>query len=269
MINGGGDGNNDIITSWNQVEKSHMYDFAGEYTVTISGVIIGWSFLTSSVSNTKIIRVNRWGVLQIGSFGGAFFGCINLDLSTVSDVLNLNGVTTLANTFRNCTSLTTINNINLWNTSLIQSTQLMFWNATNFDDNISDWDMSQLLNATSMFFNASSFNNGGDSGINGWDVSSLMVMSNMFRNAIAFEQPINNWNISNVTAAPYFMFGKSTSDYPASQLSNIFSSWSLLSVEPNVTIHFGTINYTSTGVAGRGILTNLTNNWNILSGPQI
>jgi surface protein len=264
-----GDGNSDIITSWNQVEKSHMYDFAGEYTVTISGVIIGWSFATSSLSKDKIISVNRWGVLQLNNNGGAFQSCTNLDLSTVSDVLNLNGVTTLANMFRNCTSLTTINNINLWNTSSIQATNLMFWGATNFDGNLSDWNMGQVLNATNMFQNASSFNNGGDSGINDWDVSNLQIATGMFRNAFAFEQPINNWSVINLTTASFFMVGKTTANYPASQLDDIFNSWSLLSVQPNVSINFGLIEYTSAGVAGRGILTNLTNNWSISSGPQI
>ena len=264
-----GDGNSDIITSWNQFEKIHMYDFAGEYTVTISGVIIGWSFATSSVSKDKIISVNRWGVLQLNNNGGAFQSCTNLDLSTVSDVLNLNGVTTLGNTFRNCTTLTTINNINLWDTSLIQLTNLMFWGATNFDDNLSNWDMSQVTNATNMFYNASSFNNGGDSGINTWDVSNLQIATGMFRNAISFEQPINNWSVINLTTAPFFMVGKSTANYPASQLDDIFNSWSFGFVQPNVSINFGTINYTSAGVAGRGILTNLTNNWNISDGGQI
>jgi hypothetical protein len=264
-----GDGNSDIITIWNQVEKSHMYDFAGEYTVTISGVINGWSFATSSLSKDKIISVNRWGVLQIGSNGGAFQSCTNLDLSTVTDVLNLNGVITLANTFRNCTSLTTINNIDLWDTSTIQTTNLMFWGVTNFDGNLSNWDTSQLVNTTNMFLNATSFNNGGDSGINDWDVSALQNATAMFRNAISFEQPINNWNVINLVTAPNFMLGKSTADYPASQLDDIFNSWSLLSVQPNVSINFGAINYTSAGVAGRGILSNLTNNWGISSGPQI
>ncbi len=246
-----------------------MYDFAGEYTVTISGVIIGWSFSTSSLSKDKIISVNRWGVLRLNNNGGAFQSCTNLDLSTVSDVLNLNGVTTLANMFRNCTSLTTINNINLWNTSLIQATNLMFWGATNFDDNLSNWDMSQVINTTNMFYNASSFNNGGDSGINNWDVSYLQNATGMFRNAFAFEQPINNWSIINLTTAPYFMVGKSTANYPASQLDDIFNSWSFGFVQPNVSINFGAINYTSAGVAGRGILTNLTNIWNISDGGQI
>jgi hypothetical protein len=145
----------------------------------------------------------------------------------------------------------------------------MFWGATNFDDNLSNWDMSQLINATNMFFNASSFNNGGDSGINNWDVSALQIATGMFRNAISFVQPINNWVVINLTTASFFMVGKSTANYPASQLDDIFNSWSFWSVQPNVSINFGLIEYTSAGVAGRGILTNLTNNWSISSGPQI
>jgi surface protein len=265
-----GDGNSDIITSWNQVEKDHLYLTSGDYTITISGTIIGWSFSTIPASKNNILSITKWGVLNLGnSSSGAFLGCSNLDLSTVTDTLNLNGVLTLATMFGNCTSLTTINNINLWDTSTIQTTNLMFWNANSFDDNISDWDISQVVNATNMFYNATSFNNGGDSGINNWDVSSLQNATGMFRNATSFEQPINNWNVINLTTAPQFMLGKSTANYPASQLDDIFNSWSLLSVQSNVSINFGTINYTSAGVAGRGVLTNLTNNWNISSGPQI
>jgi len=264
-----GDGNNDFITTWNAVEKTHMYDFAGDYTVTISGVINGWSFGTSTFSNNKIISINRWGVLNIGNVGSAFFNCTELDLSIVSDVINLNGVTNLASMFRGCTSLTTINNINLWNMSFVQNTTLMFWGTTNFDDNLSNWDVGQLVIAANMFSNAPSFNNGGDSGINNWDVSNLQNATGMFRNAISFEQPINNWVVINLLVAPNFMLGKSTANYPASQLDDIFNSWSFWTLKPNVQINFGTINYTSAGVAGRGVLTNLTNNWNISSGPQI
>jgi surface protein len=265
-----GDGNSDIITSWNQVEKNHLYLTSGDYTITISGTIIGWSFSTIPASKNSILSISKWGVLNVGnSSSGAFLGCGSLDLSTVTDTLNLNGVFTLATMFGNCTSLTTINNINLWDTSTIQTTNLMFWNANSFDDNISDWDISQVVNATNMFYNATSFNNGGDSGINNWDVSSLQNATGMFRNATSFEQPINNWNVIYLTTAPQFMLGKSTANYPASQLDDIFNSWSLLSVQSNVSINFGTINYTSAGVAGRGVLTNLTNNWNISSGPQI
>ena len=269
-----GDGYSNYITYYGQpLFTTHMYDLPGDYTVTISGVISGWSFssgISSAVSRERIISVLQWGVLDIGNEGGAFFGCVNLDLSSVSDTINLNNVYTLMNMFNGCILLTTINNINLWNTSTITNTTGAFYNATNFDNNISGWDMSSVDSATNMFYLANSFNNGGNSGINNWNVSNLQIASGMFRNAIAFQQPINNWNVSNLLNAVNFMRGKTTANYPASQLDDIFNSWSsLVYLQTFVNIHFGTINYTSAGVTGRGVLTNLTNNWSIVSGVQI
>lgn len=269
-----GDGYSNYITYFGQpLFTTHMYDFPGDYTVTISGVISGWSFASfggSAVSRERIISVLQWGVLDIGNEGGAFFGCVNLDLSSVSDTINLNNVNTLMNMFNGCILLTTINNINLWNTSTITNTNGTFYNSTNFDNNISGWDMSSVDSATNMFYLANSFNNGGNSGINNWNVSNLQLASGMFRNAIAFQQPINNWNVSNLSNAANFMRGKTTANYPASQLDDIFNSWSsLVYLQTFVNIHFGTINYTSAGVTGRGVLTNLTNNWSIVSGVQI
>jgi surface protein len=269
-----GDGFTNTITYWGQSETRHFYDNPGDYTVTISGIISGWSFastLTDSfASRPKFISVTRWGVLDIGNEGGAFFGCINLDLSSVSDTINLNNVATLTNMFSGCISLTTINNINSWNTSTINTTDRTFYNTTNFNDNISGWNMSNVYSAVNMFYQATSFNNGGNPGINNWNVGFLLDASGMFRRALAFQQPIKNWDVKNVTNGSNFMLNKSTANYPASQLDDIFNTWSTLTyLQPNVVFNFGTINYTSVGVPGRGVLTNLTNNWTIYSGAQI
>jgi len=269
-----GDGFTNTITYWAQFQTTHTYDDPGDYTVTISGVISGWSFVStlnnSITSRPKFISVTRWGVLDIGNEGGAFFGCINLDLSSVSDTINLNNVATLTNMFSGCISLTTINNINSWNTSTIDTTDRTFYNTTNFNDNISSWNMSSVYSASNMFYQATSFNNGGNPGINNWNVSSLQDAAGMFRRALAFQQPIKNWDVKNVTNGSNFMLNKSTANYPASQLDDIFNTWSTLTyLQPNVVFNFGTINYTSAGVTGRGVLTNLTNNWTIYSGAQI
>ena len=45
-----------------------------------------------------------------------------------------------------------------------------------------------------MFCNASSFNQP----LNNWDVSNVTDMSYMFEGATSFNQPLNNWNVSNV-----------------------------------------------------------------------
>ena len=47
-----------------------------------------------------------------------------------------------------------------------------------------------------MFYNAESFNQP----LNKWDVSNVTNMSLMFANAVSFNQPLNKWNVSNVTS---------------------------------------------------------------------
>ena len=59
---------------------------------------------------------------------------------------------------------------------------------------------------------------------------------------------------------------KSFTDYSASNLDAIYNSWSLLTVQPNITIDFGTIKYTLAGQAGKNILDFAPNNWTIVDG---
>jgi hypothetical protein len=88
----------------------------------------------------------------------------------------------------------------------------------------------------------------------------------MFRGAFVFNQNIGSWNISNVNDFGNFMFGKTNLNYSSANLDAIYNGWSLLSVQPNETINFGTIKYTLAGQAGRNILTGAPNNWTITDG---
>ena len=45
-----------------------------------------------------------------------------------------------------------------------------------------------------MFRNASSFNQP----LNDWNVSNVTIISYMFRDATSFNQPLNDWDVSNV-----------------------------------------------------------------------
>ena len=266
-----GDGSTSANTYGN---ITHTYTFSGDYTVTISGVVEGWTFglVEYETSRPKIISVTQWGpLIVLCSLGeGTFQECINLDLSSVSDILNLNGITSTATMFYGCTSLTTINNVGLWDMSTVTSTQAMFLNATNFDDDISDWQMSQVHIAQGMFDGATSFNNGGNPNINLWSFGNVQYATNMFNNAVSFQQPINYWDVSSLIQASNFMNGKSTANYPASQLDDIFNAWSVLGPQPNLIIGFGDINWTAAGGPGYITLTDpLGLNWTIYSGGPI
>jgi hypothetical protein len=57
-------------------------------------------------------------------------------------------------------------------------------------------------------------------------------------------------DVSSLTQSSNFMEGKSTDNYPESQLDNILNSWSssfFWSSNPNVFINFGDINWTFAG----------------------
>ena len=66
----------------------------------------------------------------------------------------------------------------------------------------------------SMFQGASTFNQP----IANWNVSNVTNMGSMFRGATTFNQPIGNWDVSNVTSM-YLMF------YVATAFNQDLSSW--------------------------------------------
>ena len=91
-------------------------------------------------------------------------------------------------------------------------------------------------------------------------------METMFGSSFAFNQPIGNWNVSNVTNFTNFMLNKTAANYSTTNLNSIYNNWSLLTLNPNLNINFGTIKYTSAGQAGKNILTGAPNNWTITDG---
>ena len=214
---GDGETSNNIYNN-----RIHTYVTPGDYTITITGTLIGWSFLVNPISRINIYEVLQWGCLRLGNSGWNFYQCNNLTLTNVSDVLNLSGTNNLKSLFNLCSSITTINNLNDWNVSDVTDMSNMFnfcnsfnqnistWDVSNvtnmssmfrftsFNQNISTWDVSNVTNMSSMFQN-SPFNNGGSPFISAWTTSNVTTMQNMFNNTPSFNQPIGSWNTYNVT----------------------------------------------------------------------
>ena len=84
---------------------------------------------------------------------------------------------------------------------------------------VPDFLPGNIINMHAMFFNASAFNQP----LNNWNVSSVTDMTTMFAKASAFNQPLNNWNVSNVTYMTS-MFAK------ASAFNQPLNNWDVSSV---------------------------------------
>lgn len=275
-----GDTTSNNITTWNDAALTHTFPSAGNYTIRITGTFEKWRF-NNSGDRLKMINVEAWGVLVISN-SDAFRGCSNMT-SSATDVLNF-GATDCSSSFRACSlfngqvdnwnvtgvtyleffflSCSAFNQpCNSWNVSSCISMRSMF-QSTPFNQPLNNWDTSACLSMDRMFAVASSFNQD----ISMWDVSSVQVMTSMFQSATAFNQDISAWDVSALTVATNFMFGKTAANYSASYLDAIYNTWSTLSLQPNVTIGFGSIKYTAAGSAGRLVLTSAPNNWTITDG---
>jgi surface protein len=275
----------DGSTSVNSVaNRFHIYATAGTYTVIIRGTCTGWDF-NAVGGSTYITSVVNWGQLQLGTdnAGYNFAYCPNLNLSSVQGILDLTGITNLDNLFDSCISLTTINNINSWNTSAITTMAYMFSECTSFNQALS-FNTSAVENMGSMFLNCSVFNSAlsfntssvldmgsmfeGCTAFNqplSFDTSSVEAMNRMFRDAPVFNQNIGTWNVANVLDFAGFMYGKTPATFSTTNLNAIYNGWSTQAVQSSLDITFGSAKYTAAATAGRLVLTG-TKLWTITDG---
>jgi hypothetical protein len=209
-----GDGN----TSANSyANRTHTYATANTYTVVIDGTCLGWNF-GITLSGGNITSVIHWGQLQLlnETSGGYFSECANLDLSLVSDVLDLTGITNLNTMFLFCTSLTNINRIGEWDTSAITNMNGMFQGCDQINFNIGTWDVGSVT-----------------------DFSDFMA--------------------------------DATPTFSTTNLDAIYNGWSYSGVVNDLSISFGTAEYTTAGgQAGKNILiSSVLYNWTIIDGGGI
>ena len=84
--------------------------------------------------------------------------------------------------------------LNEWDTRNVKTMRRMFWEATRFNQPLDKWDVSGVEDMSGMFYQAKSFNHP----LEGWNVGLVRDMSFMFAGAEAFNQPLNRWNVENV-----------------------------------------------------------------------
>jgi len=193
-----GDATSDVITTWNQVETTHTYASSGTYTITITGLCLGFSFAGLN-DRLKIIEISQWGdsIYYSDTFNnqnnGHYRGCSNLTILSL-DSPKWSTNRSCEGFFFQATNITGsgISNINLSG----QISLIGFFNTTNFNESINSWDVSSVVLFNSMFSSCPNFNQD----LNSWDVSSATSLLNMFNTATNFNGNISSWDVSNVVS---------------------------------------------------------------------
>lgn len=186
---------------------------------------------------SELIELSQWGDSKWNTnMAGGFYSCGNLKI-TATDVPNFTGVTDMSNMFESCYSITSIPNINQWDTSSVTNMSQMFSNAQSFNGDLSGWDTSAVTNMNQMFNYATKFN----SDISKWNTGKVTDMGYMFNNATAFNQDISNWNVASVNAF-YSMFngaGSFNQNLGTWQLKSYTSMYSMLDNSGMDCINYG------------------------------
>lgn len=209
-----GDGTTSEVTSWDDPDAAHTYATAGQYWVSITGVIEGFSFQGAYNSSgalapapqpqpdrLKLISVAQWGTLDLGNSGGYFKGAANVNF-TAADAPSLANTTEMGAAFAEATSFNSP--LGHWDVSAARSMGDIFAGATSFNQPLAAWGphLGQVGNFNGAFAGATAFNQD----IGGWNVSGATSMYGMFSGAVAFNQDIGGWNVSNVqTVADMFV----------------------------------------------------------------
>jgi len=275
-----GDGSSEAVSTGNAT-TSHTYASGGVYEVMITGPTtrIEVGFLASSPAVTRCDSIGFGHGLS--SLSNVFKNCANLAYvppTIPAGITNFNGAFSNATIFNSditgwdTSSLLFMSSmfdgaaafnqdIGGWDTSSVANMSSVFKGAAAFNQDIGSWGMSSVTNISSMFNGATAFNQD----IGGWDTSSVISMNTVFFQATAFNQDIGGWDISSVTSAGNFLHSStlSTPNYDATLIG-----WEAQAVQDNVSISFGSSEY-STGAAATARQALIDDhNWTIVDGGQ-
>jgi surface protein len=167
-----------------------------------------------------------------------------------------------------------------WNVTGVNNMTAMFFNARSFNQPLAGWERvgSTLANVNDMnnMFSADNLSGGNmtfNQPIGNWNVGNVLNMSRMFGSLnwnTSFNQNIGSWNVHKVANFSNFMFNKTPATFSVANLDAIYSGWSVLpTVIPNLSITFGSAQYSAAGAPGKAILQATPNFWNnIIDGGQ-
>jgi len=201
-----GDGTSDTGVTGDIV---HTYDSAGTYSIAITGIFpaiyFANPFNNKPGDDDKILSIDQWGTNQWRSMTDAFSGCDNLDMKAY-DIPDFSHGLATNFMFAACPSLVGNTSMNFWDVSAVTNMNLMFQNATLFNQDISNWDVTSVDGLNGTFFGCTSFNQD----ISSWNVQNVENFGSVFYEAKSFNQDIGNWNVSKATSMNAMFLGASS-----------------------------------------------------------
>ena len=185
-----GDG---TITLNSYSDRTHTYSSAGEYTVTVKGLVKGFNFNeTTSDNKSRILNISQWGLLGFANNQTHAIGNLsnlpNFNI-TASDIPDLTDFDTMESFFEGCPALVYNKKINSWDISGKVSLKNTFKGCDLFNEPLNIWDTSSVTNMEGTF-RCLTFNNA----VYSWEVSNVTTFQNMF--GPSFNDDIGKWDVS-------------------------------------------------------------------------
>ena len=237
---------------------SAMFDsctsFNKPLTLDCTGATSLSSLLIDCTSFNSTLTLNNTN--NVTNFSSMLRGC-----SAFNKALTINcaSATNMSNFLRGCSSFNST--LSLSNTNNVTNFSFFMFGCSTFNQPVT-LNCASATTLTYAFRDCSALN----SSFTLSNTGNVTDWSNFLCFATAFNQDISYLNVTKMNNGIDFMTGKTAANYSAANLNAIYNTWSGLSLQPNVTIHFGTIKYTAGGSAGRAILTGAPNNWIITDG---
>tara|TARA_R110000772_G_scaffold1236_1_gene4381 strand:+ start:1135 stop:2199 length:1065 start_codon:yes stop_codon:yes gene_type:complete len=300
-----GDGNSDLITTYNQAELTHVYTVGGTYQISLDGSFTG--FLYQTGDKLKISSIDNWGTNAFSKMNYAFSGCSNMVLNA-TDEPDMLGCITLSNMFSGCSSLnseinfSTTSNVTIFTNFLYGCTSLnsnvtlntdsaitfasMFFGNTVFNSNVTFSNTSNVGTFIQMFMSCPVFNKpltfdcssltttyrmflyayGFNSAVNFTNTSILSNAFQMFRDASSFDQDISAFDITSLTNATGML---QNSSFSTANYDLLLPAWDAYGTS-NVPFHAGTAQYAAAPSApATAHAAMLGRGWTILDGGPI
>jgi surface protein len=298
-----GDGNSDVITTYNQTELTHVYASSGTYQISCDGSFVGTEYYGGD--KLKIMSIDNWGSNVFGKMLYSFTGCSNM-VGNYTDVPNTSNVASMANMFRGCTNFnsdvsfdtsnvtsmanmfdgcTNFNQPISFDTSSATSSGLtyLFSGCTNFDQPIS-FDTSNVTKLTAMFRYCSSLNStitfsdtsnvtdiasmfNGCTNFNqpiSFDTSSVSIMYQAFYGSTNFNQDVSGFNISSLTNATGML---QNTAFSTTNYDLLLPAWDAYGTS-SVPFHAGTAQY-NTGAPATARSNMISRGWTITDGGAV